>query len=199
MIDVGQVPPLQSAIAVERPSVRRSRRLGQRRLSRAGGFRHLLAPAPRALPTCNIRAHRCQDALPALRFDRDHASEIDASDVTSTATPGVRTTYVGHLRRLSAIRERQLLEGRHLPASSEVSTMAPVTADHPYRVSFYDSDDANGVASLIGSLHQQNFESNPDRVGIAQERLAPSRSSPQTPARRVPQCSDRQRPSSTTM
>jgi hypothetical protein len=39
----------------------------------------------------------------------------------------------------------------------------------PYHVKLADEDDANGVASILGTLLQQNFEKFPGRVAIARK------------------------------
>jgi hypothetical protein len=41
------------------------------------------------------------------------------------------------------------------------------TTDKKYPVRIYDGDDANGVASMVGVLIEQNFENFPNRIKIA--------------------------------
>jgi hypothetical protein len=50
-----------------------------------------------------------------------------------------------------------------------MATVAPST----YPVTFYDGPDANGVATIVGTLLSQNFESFPERIAVARRMARP--------------------------
>ena len=50
-----------------------------------------------------------------------------------------------------------------------MATLAPTS----YPVTFYDGPDANGVATIVGTLMSQNFESFPERIALARKMARP--------------------------